>query len=52
MSTKARTLLLERVQGIYAAERERYEQALGAMTISDGQVRRLGQAAEAVRAAR
>ncbi|MEX1908364.1 ABC transporter [Janibacter sp. Y6] len=52
MSTKARVLLLERVQGIYAAERERYEQALGAMTISDGQVRRLGQAAEAVRAAR
>ncbi|GAA1258514.1 dynamin family protein [Janibacter melonis] len=52
MSTKARALLLERVQGIYAAERERYEQALGAMTISDGQVRRLGQAAEAVRAAR
>ncbi|MET4078417.1 dynamin family protein [Janibacter sp. UYMM211] len=52
MSTKARTLLLERVQGIYAAERERYEQALGAMTISDGQVRRLSQAAEAVRAAR
>lgn len=52
MSTKARTLLLERVQGIYAAERERYEQALGATTISDGQVRRLGQAAEAVRAAR
>ena len=52
MSTKARALLLERVQDLYADERERYEQALGGKSVSDGQIRRLTEAAAAVGAAR
>ena len=48
MSAQARTLLLERVRDIYADERERYEAALGGKSISDGQIRRLTEAAQAV----
>lgn len=52
MSVKARALLLERVEAIYADERSRYEEALGDKSISEGQVRRLTEAAAAVRDAR
>lgn len=48
MAARARTLLAERVQRLYADERERYVGAVKEATISEGQVRRLREAAEAV----
>lgn len=52
MAAKARALLLERVERLYGAERDRYVSVAKEATVSDGQVRRLQQAAEAVKAAR
>ncbi|TWD13777.1 dynamin family protein [Marihabitans asiaticum] len=52
MAAKARSLLLERVTDLYDEERRRYESVLGTVQVSEGQVRRLTQAAEAVQAAR
>ncbi|WP_435199400.1 ABC transporter [Janibacter sp. GS2] len=48
MARKARELLLERVAGLYAAERERYTAVTGDLTVSEAQIRRLQQAATAV----
>ncbi|MGO1165789.1 MAG: dynamin family protein [Janibacter sp.] len=48
MSRKARQLLLERVAGLYTAERERYTRVTGELTVSEAQIRRLQQAAAAV----
>ncbi len=52
MAAKARSLLLERVQALYAAERGRYVAVLDEITITEGQVRRLTEAAADVRGAR
>ena len=48
MAKKARSLLLERVEELYAAERERYTEVVGDLAVSEAQVRRLQQAAAAV----
>ena len=52
MATKARKRLLEHVQELYAAERVRYERALGDVETSQGQAQRLADAAAAVKAVR
>ncbi|WP_370894055.1 dynamin family protein [Janibacter sp. GXQ6167] len=51
MAKKARKLLDERVTELYANERDRYGRAVGEVTVTEGQVRRLTQAANAVKAA-
>ena len=52
MAKKARLLLLERVARLYTAERERYSAVTGGLTVSEAQIRRLQQAADAVGQAR
>ena len=48
MAARARTLLQERVQELFAAERDRYATTAKEATVSEAQVRRLQQAAAAV----
>lgn len=48
MAKKARTLLLERVEQLFTAERERYTTVTGDLTASEAQIRRLQQAATGV----
>ena len=48
MAKKARQLLLERVEQLFTAERERYTALTGELSVSEAQIRRLQQAATAV----
>lgn len=48
MAKKARSLLLERVDALYTAERERYTDVTGDLAVSEAQIRRLQQATAAV----
>ncbi|WP_338748179.1 ABC transporter [Janibacter alittae] len=48
MATKARTLLLERVDDLFTAERGRYTEVTGELTASEAQIRRLQKAVTAV----
>ncbi len=48
MAKKARLLLLERVERLFTAERERYTALTGELSVSEAQIRRLQQAAAAV----
>jgi hypothetical protein len=52
MAAKARKRLLEHVQDLYAAERARYDAALGDVDVDSDQARRLAEAAKAVKAVR
>lgn len=52
MAARARTLLQERVQELFAAERDRYATTAKGATVSEAQVRRLQQAAAAVQEVR
>ena len=52
MAAKARKLLLEHVQELYAAERRRYDVALDGVETREGQAERLADAAAAVKAVR
>lgn len=52
MAARARTLLQERVQELFAAERDRYATTAKEATVSEAQVRRLQQAAAAVQEVR
>jgi hypothetical protein len=52
MAAKARKRLLEHVQDLYAAERARYDAALGGVDVDSDQARRLAEAAKAVKAVR
>lgn len=52
MAKKARLILLERVARLYTAERERYTAVTSGLTVSEAQIRRLQQAADAVGEAR
>jgi hypothetical protein len=52
MAAKARKRLLEHVQDLYAAERARYEAALGDVNVDSDQARRLAEVAKAVKAVR
>lgn len=48
MAKKARLLLLERVEELFTAERERYTTVTGDLTVTEAQIRRLQQVATAV----
>ena len=52
MAAKARKRLLEHVQDLYAAERARYDAALGGVDVDSDQARRLAEVAKAVKAVR
>jgi hypothetical protein len=52
MAAKARKRLLEHVQELYAAERARYDAALGDVDVDSDQARRLAEVAKAVKAVR
>lgn len=48
MAKKARTMLLERVDELYTAERERYTMVTGELSVSEAQIRRLEKAVVAL----
>src|SRR5690606_8203019 len=48
MAKKARELLLERVDALFTAERERYTAVTGELTVSEARIRRLQKAVAAV----
>ncbi|QBF45461.1 dynamin family protein [Janibacter limosus] len=48
MAKKARSLLLDRVEALYASERDRYTEVTGDLAVSEAQIRRLQQATAAI----